>query len=136
MAWTGRRGWPLILTGTIVAGASLSPVMVSRAVGMQFPTINGTTGQSTGRTTQPGIDPARPEDDVPFGTREIQARQLKKMRAEHQKQVLADTARLVQLATTLKEEADTGAKLPPGAVKNVDEIAKLAKRLSERIKNQ
>ena len=83
-----------------------------------------------------GLDRGRPEEDIPWGNRELQARQLRRMREEHQKQVFADTARLLQLATTLKEEADKGSKPSPGELKEVDEIAKLAKRLSERIKTQ
>jgi hypothetical protein len=43
---------------------------------------------------------------------------------------------MLALAAALKEEADKGAKPTPDSLKDVDEIAKLAKRVSERIKTQ
>jgi hypothetical protein len=61
---------------------------------------------------------------------------MKRLREEHQKEVFTDTNRLVQLATELKAEVDKGAKPTPDVLKNVDEIGKLAKRVSERIKTQ
>ena len=67
---------------------------------------------------------------------ELIARQLKRQREEHQKQVYSDTTRLLQLATDLKAQVDHNEKPTPGALKDVDEIGKLAKRVSERIKTQ
>ncbi len=66
----------------------------------------------------------------------MQARQLKRLREEHQKQVFSDTDRLVQLATALKAEVNKSDAPTPDALKDVDEIGKLAKRVSERIKTQ
>jgi hypothetical protein len=67
----------------------------------------------------------------------MQARQMKKLREEHQKEVFSDTARLVQLATALKEAVDKRDKAATSdVIKDVDEIAKLAKRVSDRIKTQ
>ena len=80
--------------------------------------------------------PSRPLDDEPYVAREMQARQLKRLREEHQKEVINDTARLVQLATDLKAEVDKGSKPTPDVMKDVDEIGKLAKRVSDRIKTQ
>jgi hypothetical protein len=98
------------------------------------------SGAAVGRPTAenlPGLGAGHGDgDDTPFGTREMQARQLKRLRAEHQKQVVADSARLLQLVTALKAETDKGVTASPGELKDVEEIAKLAKRLSERIKNQ
>jgi hypothetical protein len=69
--------------------------------------------------------------------REMQARQMKRLREEHQKEVFSDTARLVQLATALKEAVDKRDKAATSdVIKDVDEIAKLAKRVSDRIKTQ
>jgi hypothetical protein len=80
---------------------------------------------------------ARGPDEPPFVAREMQERQLKRLREEHQKQVFNDTDRLVQLATALKAEVEKRDKaVTPDAVKDVDEIGKLAKRVSERIKMQ
>ena len=75
----------------------------------------------------------------PYANREIQERQLKRLRQEHQQELIDDTARLVQLATALKAEVDKGTQpttLPTDALKQADEISKLAKRVSERIKTQ
>jgi hypothetical protein len=82
------------------------------------------------------LDRSHVGDEQPYVAREMQERQLKRLREEHQKQVFSDTARLVQLATALKEEVDKGDKATPDVLKNVDEIGKLAKRVSDRIKTQ
>jgi hypothetical protein len=79
-----------------------------------------------------------PENE-PYANREIQERQWKRLRLEHQQQLKEDTARLLSLATALKAEVDKGtqpATLPTDALKQADEISKLAKRVSERIKTQ
>ena len=68
--------------------------------------------------------------------REMLAKQMKRLREEHQKQVFSDTERLVQLATALKSEVDKGDKSASDVMKEVDEIGKLAKRVSDRIKTQ
>lgn len=80
--------------------------------------------------------PSHSTDDEPYVTREMQAKQLKRLREEHQKQVFNDTARLLQLATNLKAEVDKGSKPSSDVIKDVDEIGKLAKRVSDRIKTQ
>jgi hypothetical protein len=88
-------------------------------------------------TPQVPLDRGRGPDEPPFVAREMQERQLKRLREEHQKQVFNDTDRLVQLATALKAEVEKRDKaVTPDAVKDVDEIGKLAKRVSERIKMQ
>ncbi len=68
--------------------------------------------------------------------REMLAKQMRRLREEHQKQVFSDTERLVQLATALKSEVDKGDKPDSDVLKEVDEIGKLAKRVSDRIKTQ
>ncbi len=96
---------------------------------------NNSIGRPTAETV-PGLGAGHGQEDIPFGTRELQARQIRHMREEHQKQVVADSARLLQLATALKAETDKGATATPTELKDVDEIAKLAKKLSEHIKSQ
>ena len=79
-----------------------------------------------------------PENE-PYANREIEERQLKRLRLEHQQELKDDTARLLSLATALKAEVDKGTQpttLPTDALKQADEISKLAKRVSERIKTQ
>jgi hypothetical protein len=82
------------------------------------------------------LDRARGADDPSYVPREMQARQLKRLREEHQKEVFSDAARLVQLATALKQQVQKGDKVTVDALKDVDEIGKLAKRVSDRIKTQ
>jgi mannitol-1-phosphate/altronate dehydrogenase len=84
----------------------------------------------------PGLGRERNADDEPSVSRDMQAHQLKRLRAEHQKEVIQDAERLVQLAAIFKEDVEKGDKASNEALKNVDEIGKLAKRVSERIKNQ
>jgi hypothetical protein len=78
-----------------------------------------------------------PENE-PYG-REIEEKQLKRLRQEHQRELKDDTARLLNLATALKAEVDKGTEpttLPGDALKQAEEINKLAKKVSERIKTQ
>jgi hypothetical protein len=83
------------------------------------------------------LDHGRTPDDQPYVAREMQARQLKKLREEHQKEMFSDAARMVQLAAALKAAVDKRDKaVTSDVVKDVDEIGKLAKRVSERIKTQ
>ena len=82
------------------------------------------------------LDHPRTPDDPSYVPRELQARQLKRLREEHQKQIISDAARLVQLATALKQQVQKGDKASVDAIKDVDEIGKLAKRVSDRIKTQ
>ncbi len=79
-----------------------------------------------------------PRDDEPsLMTREMQRTQAKRLQEQRQQQVLSDTAKLLQLATDLKAEVDKREQDPSVAViKEADEIGKLAKRVSEKIKAQ
>ena len=117
--------WALL--GGLAATASLG-IAAAQFVGSSPTTVNGQL---------PGLDRGHSADEPPFAAREMQERQLKRLREEHQKEVFSDTDRLVRLATALKAEVEKRDKtVPPDAVKNVDEIGKLAKRVSERIKSQ
>ncbi len=73
----------------------------------------------------------------PYMTRDMQQRQLKKLREIHQREVITDTDRMVTLAAAMKDEVDKGTKtLNADVLKEADEISKLAKRVSDRIKTQ
>jgi len=127
----GSRRWQgvlLVLVGAVAVAGGLGMTM-------QFPIgaapITGATNPADG-----GLGRGRLDGDIPYATQELQLHQLKRLREEHQKQVLSDTARMLALASELKEEADKGAKPTPDSLKDVDEIAKLAKRVSDRIKTQ
>jgi hypothetical protein len=99
----------------------------------------------------PGATPADPQGvlnrergtgEEPYATREIQQRQMKRLREEHQHELFNDTDRLLQLANALKTEVDKGndkgnkETLTADVMKRAEEIGKLAKRVSDRIKTQ
>ena len=116
-------------------GALIGGVTLAASLGLAAPQFNGPINPNTsGQIEQ--LDRSRMPDEQPYVAREMQARQLKRLREEHQKEVFTDTDRLVQLATALKAEVDKSDAPTPDALKDVDEIGKLAKRVSERIKTQ
>lgn len=131
---TGLRG---VRGGAILLGAAVLVAlgMFAAGRGLAAPQFNT---PATISPALPGdqLDRAHVPDDQPYVPRELQARQLKRLREEHQKQVFSDAARLVQLATALKLQVQKGDKVSVDAIKDVDEIGKLAKRLSDRIKSQ
>jgi hypothetical protein len=119
----------VILVGALAVAAH------PRMAHAQFAPITTTLPQ----TSPIGSADRRIPENEPYATREIQEKQLKRLRLEHQHELIDDTARLVSLATALKAEVDKGTQpttLPTDALKQADEISKLAKRVSERIKNQ
>jgi hypothetical protein len=128
-SWAVRVG-PVLLTAAFVA-------FVAFAAGPGFAAPQFSP-QTVAQPTLPidQMDHPRSPDDSSYVPRELQARQLKRLREEHQKQVISDATRLVQLATALKLQVQKGDKVSVDAIKDVDEIGKLAKRLSERIKTQ
>ncbi len=116
-------------------GALIGGVTLAASLGLAAPQFNGPINPNTsGQIEQ--LDRSRMPDEQPYVAREMQARQLRRLREEHQKEVFTDTDRLVQLATALKAEVDKSDAPTPDALKDVDEIGKLAKRVSERIKTQ
>jgi hypothetical protein len=122
----GSRAVRVGLVGGLAVAAGLGLAMA------QFNQSNNPVGNQI----EPLDRPRMGDTQEPYVAHEMQARQLKRLREEHQKEVFTDTNRLVQLATELKAEVDKGAKPTPDVLKNVDEIGKLAKRVSERIKTQ
>jgi hypothetical protein len=122
----GSRAVRVGLVGGLVVAAGLGLAMA------QFNQSNNPVGNQI----EPLDRPRMGDQQEPYVAHEMQARQLKRLREEHQKEVFSDTNRLVQLATELKAEVDKGSKPTPDVLKDVDEIGKLAKRVSERIKTQ
>ena len=116
----------------MVGGALLGAPALSRAQ-VQFPSAGTTPADPQGVFSRD-----RATGEEPYATHEIQQRQLKRLRQEHQQELIDDTDRLVKLATVLKEEVDKGneATAPTDVLKQTDEISKLAKKVSDRIKNQ
>ena len=115
--------------------ALLVGVAVTAGLGIAAAQFNGSNPATDGQLQQ--LDRGHSADEPPFAAREMQERQLKRLREEHQKEVFTDTDRLLQLATALKAEVEKRDKAAtPDVAKDVDEIGKLAKRVSERIKMQ
>jgi hypothetical protein len=117
----------VMLAGALVGAPGLGSAQV------QFPPPAPTASDPQGVFSR-----EHPTGDEPYAAHEIQERQLKRLREEHQQELINDTDRLVKLATVLKEEVDKGneATAPTDVLKQADEISKLAKRVSERIKTQ
>jgi hypothetical protein len=108
---------------------------VTASLGIAAAQFVGGSPATNGQLQQ--LDRTHGADEPPFATREMQEKQMKRLREEHQKEVFSDTDRLLQLATALKAEVEKRDKAAtPDVVKDVDEIGKLAKRVSERIKMQ
>jgi hypothetical protein len=109
---------------------------VAAGLGLAMAQFSAPTNPISGNQVEPLDRPRMGEQQEPYVAHEMQARQLKRLREEHQKEVFTDTNRLVQLATELKAQVDKGSKPTPDVLKDVDEIGKLAKRVSDRIKTQ
>jgi hypothetical protein len=115
--------------------ALLGGLAIIASLGIAAAQFNAPIPTNNGQVQQ--LDRAHGTDEPPFVAREMQERQLKRLREEHQKEVFSDTDRLVKLATELKAEVEKRDKAAaPDVQKDVDEIGKLAKRVSERIKMQ
>ena len=82
---------------------------------------------------QQGIDAAPQPDPL---NRSMEEQMLIKRTTERQKLIVADTARLLQLATELKTEVDKSNKdqLSLGVVKKAEEVEKLARAVKEKMK--
>jgi hypothetical protein len=122
----GSRAVRVGLVGGLAAAAGLGLAVA------QFNQSNNPVGSQI----EPLDRPRMGDQQEPYVAHEMQARQLKRLREEHQKEVFTDTNRLLQLATDLKAQVDKGNKPTPDVLKDVDEIGKLAKRVSDRIKTQ
>jgi hypothetical protein len=122
--------WRWVMKASIVGGLTLAAslgIAAPQYSNSNSPYLNGNDHE---------LDHSRVPDDQPFVTREMQERQLKRLREEHQKQMFSDTAELLRLANALRAEVDKSDTPTPSALRDVDEISKLAKRVSERIKTQ
>ena len=123
---TGRRAAGVVLVALLALPASpgLAPPQFNPAAPPSPPPV------------MDQLDHSHIADEPTYLSRELQLRQQKRLRAEHQKQVFSDAARLVELATALEQQVQKGDAVTPDAMKDVDEIGKLAKRLTDRIKTQ
>jgi hypothetical protein len=105
---------------------------VAASLGMPSPQVGGLgipdPTNRLGRT--------RTDDEEPIVAREMQRNQEKRLMDQRQQEVVSDTAKLLQLATNLKAEVDKQDHdtVPVDAIKEADEIGKLAKKVSDKIK--
>ena len=83
--------------------------------------------------TRPIGDPSRPDD--PF-TAKVAEQQARSRNSDRQKKLVADTDKLLSLATELKQQVDKTDKntLSVDVVKKADEIEKLAHSVKEKMK--
>ena len=86
----------------------------------------------SGQSPRPQV-PDGEEESLPARARE---QQVMARNAERQKKLTEDTAKLLALATELKEQVDKTDKdiLSVDVIKKTDEIEKLAKSIRERMK--
>ncbi len=96
------------------------------------------SGSASGRgasspqiTAQPSVEP--PDASIPLQTEEAQA---KLRNVERQKQLVADTQKLLSLANELKEDVDKSTKdtMSLDVIRKADEIEKLAHNVKEKMK--
>jgi hypothetical protein len=114
-------GVALVMTGSLrVSG------------GQMFPTQPVTTRQNPG-LPKPG-DPMDPESN-PLDPHRAE-RQAKLQNVDRQKRLIADTDKLLALATDLKQQVDKTTKdtMSVDVIKKADEIEKLAHSVKERMK--
>jgi hypothetical protein len=102
--------------------------------GQTFPQqpVPGQGRQNPGSPKQlPGLDP----DSGPLDTHR-EEQQAKLRNDDRQKRLVADTAKLLVLATDLKAQVDKSTKdtMSVDVIKKADEIEKLARSVKERMK--
>ncbi len=125
------RLWGLLISLGLAAGWAAVSLGMTLQFGAGVPIASpGNAGPSLGHN--------HGDDQDSYIHRGIEEKQMKRLREQHQKELFSDTARMLQLATALKAEVDQGdqATLAADVVKQADEIGKLAKRVSDRIKTQ
>ena len=124
----------LILVATVgVVLGTACPVRVSG--GQMFPQQTPQGGrQMPGGSPRPGLG-TNPADPDPMESH--RAEQQDKLRnSDRQKRLVADTEKLLALATDLKAQVDKSTKdtLSVDVIKKADEIEKLAHSVKERMK--
>jgi hypothetical protein len=120
--------------GVVIVGAVLMTTAGSlRMSGGQFQPQPGQTGRIPGQQQKTGVlDPDEPDPMAPH--RDQQQARLRN--ADRQKRLVADTDKLLALATDLKQQVDKSTKdtLSVDVIKKADEIEKLAHSVKERMK--
>jgi hypothetical protein len=120
--------------GVVIVGAVLMLTAGSlRTSGGQIVPLAPQTGRLPGQQSKTGVlDPEEPDPMAPH--REQKQAQLRN--EDRQKHLVADTDKLLALATNLKEQMGKSTKDPVSVdvIKKADEIEKLAHSVKERMK--
>ena len=75
-----------------------------------------------------------PDTSVPFGNEAaLDDRRLRQLNLERQKEIVSDTARLLQLARELNQEITDDSPITDAQMRKVAEVAKLARNVKERM---
>jgi len=125
------------MIGVAILCAALGTAGSGRVSGGQMfpqPGQSGQSGRQPGLPQKPGLgnNPAEPDPLEPH-----RAEQQEKLRnTDRQKRLVADTEKLLSLATDLKAQVDKSTKdtLSVDVIKKADEIEKLAHSVKERMK--
>ena len=122
----------------ILRGAVVGMVLLMGTAGAMGSAQMIQNQQTPRNPTPPGLPPI---DGGAGGAGEglppsVMARQAKARNDDRQKQLVADTNKLLQLATELKADVDKTNKdvLSVDVIKKADEIEKLAKSVKDRMK--
>ncbi len=121
-----------------LAAVALSAVLPGgqRAAAQQIP---GASPVQTGKGPEPqtGMPTLGEPDAATESAARAEQQRAKLLADDREKHLLADTARLVQLSTELKEEVDKSGKFVTSvtALRKAEEIEKLAHSVRDRLKN-
>jgi hypothetical protein len=98
------------------------------------PPLNPKQGQMPGMPTRPGLG-TNPPDSDPIDPHRAE-QQARLQNNDRQKRLVADTDKLLALATDLKAQVDKSTKdtLSVDVIKKAEEIEKLAHSVKERMK--
>ena len=121
------------ILGVVIVGMVLVAGVPGSVRGGQLQSTPGQTPRIPGvQQPKTGLDPEDPDPMAPH--REQKQAELRN--ADRQKRLVADTDKLLALATDLKEQVDKSTKdtLSVDVIKKADEIEKLAHSVKERMK--
>jgi len=122
------------ILGVVIVGMALLAGVPGSSSGGQIQSTPSQAGQIPG-IQQPKRGGLGPEDPDPMAPHREQ-KQAELRNADRQKRLVADTDKLLALATDLKEQVDKSTKdtLSVDVIKKADEIEKLAHSVKERMK--
>jgi type VI protein secretion system component VasF len=110
--------------------------LFSAAAGVA-PAQQQTTQNPPPAMSRPGLPGGPPSSDEDPITRKMQSQLAVTRNNQRQQQLVSDTAKLLELATQLKDEVDKSNKntLSLSVVKKAEEIEKLAKAVKEKMRD-